>query len=240
MFLIGIYYFIIKIYMKKIIYILIFIFITFKTQSHENDYKNISKIEMDVLRNDQVIGHSNYSFTHSENKMSVTNDTQFEVELFGVKIFSIISKSIEKYENDKLVFFKSNTLQNDKKKYVNLSYDKKKNKFIIDGSSYKGEADIDNIIGNWWSSKILRATSQISPLSGSIKKQNIDLLKKEKIELYGKNYEVLHFKLKSTDESLPDDKKLNFDIWLDPREDIIIKVAYERMGKWEYRLKNIE
>ena len=226
--------------MKKSIYILIFIFLAFKAQSFENHYKDISKIEMDVLRNDQVIGYSNYSFTHSENEMSVTNDTQFEVELFGVKIFSIISKSIEKYENDKLVFFKSNTLQNNKKKYVNLNYDKKINKFIIDGSSYKGEADIDNVIGNWWNSKILEATSQISPLSGSIKKQNIDLQKKEKIELYGKYYEVLHFKLKSTEENLPDDKKLNFDIWLDPSKGIIIKVAYERMGKWEYRLKNIE
>ena len=61
-----------------------------------------------------------------------------------------------------------------------------------------------------------------------------------KIYVNGKNYETLHFKLKSTDESLPDDKKLNFDIWLEPREGIIIKVAYERMGKWEYRLKNIE
>jgi len=226
--------------MKKSIYILIFIFIVFKTHANEKHYKDISKIEMDVLRNDQVIGHSNYSFTHSENEMSVINDTQFEVELFGVKIFSIVSKAIEKYENDKLVFFKSNTLQNKKKKYVNLNYDKKINKFIIDGSSYKGKANIDNIIGNWWNSKILRATSQISPLSGSIKKQNVNLLNKEKIELYGKNYEVLHFKLKSTDENLPDDKKLNFDIWLDPIEGIIIKVAYERMGKWEYRLKNIE
>jgi len=226
--------------MKKSIYILIFIFIASKTYSNEKHYKDISKIEMDVLRNGQVIGYSNYSFTHSENEMSVINDTQFEVELFGVKIFSIISKSIEKYKNDKLFFFKSNTLQNKKKKYVNLSYDKKKNKFIINGSSYKGEADIDNVIGNWWNSKILEATSQISPLSGSIKKQNIDLLKKEKIELYGKNYEVLHFKLKSTEENLPDDKKLNFDIWLDPSKGIIIKVAYERMGKWEYKLKNIE
>jgi len=226
--------------MKKYIYILIFIFIVFKTHANEKSYKDISKIEMDVLRNDQVIGYSNYSFTHSENEMSVINDTQFEVELFGVKIFSIISKSIEKYENDKLVFFKSNTLQNKKKKYVNLNYDKKINKFIIDGSSYKGEANIDSVIGNWWNSNILRTTSQISPLSGSIKKQNVNLLNKEKIELYGKNYEVLHFKLKSTDENLPDDKKLNFDIWLDPSEGIIIKVTYERMGKWEYRLKNIE
>ena len=226
--------------MKKNIYILIFIFIAFKAQSLENHYKNISKIEMDILRNDEVIGHSNYYFTHSINEMSVTNNTQFEVELFGVKIFSIISKSIEKYENDKLVFFKSNTLQNKKKKYVNLIYDKKINKFIIDGSSYKGEADINNIIGNWWNNKILASTSQISPLSGSIKKQNVDLLKKENIEIYGKNYEVLHFKLKSTDESLPDDKKLNFDIWLDPEKGLIVKIAYERMGKWEYRLKNFK
>jgi len=226
--------------MKKNIYILIFIFIAFKAQSLENHYKNISKIEMDILRNDEVIGHSNYYFTHSINEMSVTNDTQFEVELFGVKIFSIISKSIEKYENDKLVFFKSNTLQNDKKKYVNLNYDKKINKFIIDGSSYKGKADIDNIIGNWWSIKILGAASQISPLSGSIKKQTVNLLKRETILIDGKSYKTLHFKLKSKDESLPDDKKLDFDVWLDPSEGFIVKVSYERLGKWEYILKKVE
>ncbi len=226
--------------MKKNIYILIFIFIAFKAQSLENHYKNISKIEMDILRNDEVIGHSNYYFTHSINEMSVTNNTQFEVELLGVKIFSIISNSIEKYENDKLVFFKSNTLQNDKKKYVNLNYDKKINKFIIDGSSYKGEADIDNIIGNWWNTKILGAASQISPLSGSIKKQTVNLLKRETILIDGKSYKTLHFKLKSKDESLPDDKKLDFDVWLDPSEGFIVKVSYERLGKWEYILKKVE
>ena len=157
-----------------------------------------------------------------------------------LKIFSIISKSIEKYENDKLVFFKSNTLQNDKKKYVNLNYDKKINKFIIDGSSYKGQADIDNIIGNWWNTKILEATSQISPLSGSIKKQTVNLLKRETILIDGKSYKTLNFKLKSKDESLPDDKKLDFDVWLDASEGFIVKVSYERLGKWEYILKKVE
>ena len=56
----------------------------------------------------------------------------------------------------------------------------------------------------------------------------------------GKNYQTLRFKLKSIDESLPDDKKLNFDIWMEPHKEIIIKVNYERMGKWEYRLKLIK
>ena len=39
---------------------------------------------------------------------------------------------------------------------------------------------------------------------------------------------------------LPDNKKLNFDIWLDKKTSVIVKVTYERMGNWEYRIKNIE
>ena len=102
------------------------------------------------------------------------------------------------------------------------------------------ENEINNVIGNWRNSKILIANSQISPLSGSIKKQTVNLLKKEMIELYGKSYEVLHFKLRSKNENLPKEKKLNFDICLDPQKGLIVKIAYERMGKWEYRLKNFE
>jgi len=195
---------------------------------------------MEVFRNNKAIGYSNYYFEHEDSAMTIKNYTQFKVKLLGVTIFSISSEAIEKYEDNKLVFFKSNTFQNNKEKFVNLKYDKKINKFIIDGSSYKGKANIDNVIGNWWSHKILAANSQISPLSGSIKEQTVNLLKREKIEIYGKSYEVLHFKLKSKNENLPKEKKLNFDIWLDPRKGLIVKIAYERMGKWEYRLKNFE
>ena len=226
--------------MKKSICIFFILFSFFNVFADELNNKNISKIEMDVLRNDKVIGYSNYFFEHEGNKMTIKNYTKFKVKLLGVTIFSISSEAIEKYEGDKLVFFKSHTFQNKKEKFVNLKYDKKLNKFIIDGSSFKGEADVDNVIGSWWNKKILIANSQISPLSGSIKEQNVNLLKKEIIELYGKNYEVLHFKLKSKNENLPKEKKLNFDIWLDPQKGLIIKVAYERMGKWEYRLKNFK
>ena len=226
--------------MKKYIYILILFLFTSQSQSHTAHYKNLSKIEMEVFRNDEAIGYSNYFFEHEDNRMTVKNYTQFKVKLLGINIFSISSEGIEKYENNKLVSFKSITFQNNKEKFVNLKYDKKSNKFIIDGSSFKGKAEIDNVIGNWWNQKILIANSQISPLSGSIKKQKVNFLKKEIIELYGKSYEVLHFKLKSKNENLPKEKKLNFDIWLDPRKGLIVKIAYERMGKWEYRLKNFK
>ena len=227
--------------MKKIFYIfLLGLIFTSTAQSNTSHYKNISKIEMEVFRNNELIGHSNYYFEHADDTMTIKNYTKFKVELFGVIIFSISSEAIEKYQDNKLIFFKSNTLQNNKEKFVNLKYDKNLNKFVIDGSSFKGEAELHNVIGNWWSDKILSANSQISPLSGSIKKQTVSLLKKETIKLYDKNYEVLHFKLKSKNENLPKEKKLNFDIWMDPRKGLIVKIAYERMGKWEYRLKNIK
>ena len=171
--------------------------------------------------------------------MIVENFTKFDVEIFNVKVFSINSKSKEIYEKDKLISFESSTLQNDKKKFVKLTYDKNKNKFIINGSSYVGEANQENIIGNWWNAKILETKTQISPLSGSIKKQEVKFTNKDQIEYKNKKIKLSQFKLKST-EDLPDDKKLDFDIWLEPNKGIIFKVKYNRLGNWEYRLKNYE
>ena len=225
--------------MKKYICIIYILSSFFGVFANELNYKNISKIEMEVFRNDKVIGYSNYFFKHNEDTMAVENYTKFIVEMFGVKVFSIDSKSKEIYQKDRLMFFESTTLQNDKKKFVKLNYDEKKKKFTINGSSYVGEANLDNVVGNWWNSKILEAKTQISPLSGSIKKQTSKLTGKDEIEFNGKSIKLFQFKLKSTDD-LPDDKKLDFNIWLDPNEGIIYKVKYNRLGSWEYRLKSYE
>ena len=226
--------------MRKYIYSIIILLFASKAFSHTNHYEGLKKIEMDVIRNGEIIGYSNYFFESSENKMTVKNYTKFKVDLLGITVFSISSESIEKYEKDKLVFFKSNTFQNDKEKYVNLNYNESSKMFIINGSSYKGEASLDCIIGNWWNHKIFKATKQISPLSGSIKEQIVTFIRKEKIIIDNKEYLTEHFKLKSKDENLPEDKKLNFDIWYNPENNIIIKVSYSKMGNWEYRLKNFE
>jgi len=226
--------------MKKYIYILLLIFLPSQTQAHTSHYDGITKIEMEVLRNNEVIGYSNYFFEHENNTMTVKNYTQFKVKLFGVNIFSISSEAIEKYKKNKLIYFKSITFQNDKEKYVNINYDKSSEKLIIDGSSYKGKASPECVIGNWWNHKILKAKQQISPLSGSIKDQIVTVIGDENITLYGKNYSTVHYKLKSKDDNLPNDKKLNFDIWLDKESNLILKVVYERMGDWEYRLKSFQ
>jgi len=225
--------------MRKFIFIITLLF-TSKAFCHTSHYEGIKKIEMDVIRNGEVIGYSNYFFEHKEKNMTVKNYTKFKVELLGITVFSISSEATEKYENDKLIQFKSTTFQNDNEKYVNLNYDKSLKKFIIDGSSYKGEASLDCIIGNWWNHKIFKASKQISPLSGSIKEQIVTFIGKEKININNKEYLAEHFKLKSKDENLSEDKKLNFDIWYNPENNLIIKVSYSKMGNWEYRLKNFE
>jgi len=187
-----------------------------------------------------LIGYNYYFFKTKNDEVQVTNQTKITIKLLGATIFNIEGYGEEKYKNDKLISFYSKTKQNKKKKFVNLEINKKNNKFTIKGSSYSGEASKDNIIGNWWNHKLLQAESQISPVSGSIKKQVVTFIAKEKIELYGKSYETEHFKLKSKNQNLTDDKKLNFDIWFDKNTGLIVKVKYSRMGEWEYRLKNFE
>ena len=225
--------------MKKF-FILIIVLFSSNVLAHMEHYNKYNKIEMDIFRNGELIGYNYYFFTRKGNETTVTNQINFSVKVFGATIFQVKGYGEEKYLKDQLISYNSKTLQNDKRKFVNLVFDKDKNKFNIRGSSYSGEATINNIIGNWWSHKVLQTDSQISPISGSIKEQVVTFVGKEKIQQYGQTYEVDHFKLNSKDMSLPKDKRLDFDIWFDKKKSMIIKVSYSRMGNWEYRLKNFE
>ena len=226
--------------MKKFIIILLVVFFSSISLAHIGHYNKFDKIEMEILRNDEVIGYNNYYFKRDGEKTIVKNQYKFEVKLLSATIFKVEGYGEEIYLKDNLISFQSKTLQNKKEKFVNLKLDKNNKKFVINGSSYSGEASIKNIIGNWWSHRILQAESQISPISGSIKEQLVTFIGKENISMNGKLYETDHFKLTSKDTSLPEDKKLNFDIWLDKKTSVIVKVTYKRMGNWEYRLKNLE
>ena len=225
--------------MKKIL-IVIIVLLSTNVFAHTDHYKKYNKIEMDIYRNGELIGYNYYFFSRKGDETTVTNQIKFSVKLLGATIFQVEGYGQEKYINDQLISYESKTLQNDKEKFVTLFFDKTRNKFNIKGSSYSGEASNNNIVGNWWSHKILQTESQISPISGSIKEQVVTFIAKEKIDLYGKTYEVDHFKLRSKDMNLPKDKRLDFDIWYDQKTSMILRVAYSRMGNWEYRLKNFE
>ena len=202
--------------MKKFfINIIIFLFISTNLNAHISHYKNFKKIEMEIFRNNELIGYNYYFFKTEKNQTLVMNQIKITVKLLGATIFNLEGYGEEKYDKDKLISFISKTKQNKKEKFVNLKLNKEINKFIIKGSSYSGKANTENVIGNWWNHKILQSESQISPISGSIKEQAVTFVAKEKIVLYGKNYDAEHFTLKSKNSSLPEDKKLNFDIWVE-------------------------
>jgi|TARA_B110001452_G_scaffold244162_1_gene228033 hypothetical protein len=227
--------------MKKIlINTFILLLVSSNLDAHISHYKNFKKIEMEIFRNNELIGYNYYFFKRNGEVTKIINQIKFTVKLLGTTIFDVEGYGEEKYNKNDLISFSSKTLQNDKIKFVNLTLDKKNNKFLIDGSSYRGTADTNNIIGNWWNHKLLQANSQISPISGSVKKQIVTFIGKEKIKIYGKNYHVDHYKLTSKNKDLPKNKRLDFDVWFNKKTGMILKVKYSRMGVWEYRLKSFE
>tara|TARA_B100001057_G_scaffold403101_1_gene415254 strand:- start:496 stop:1176 length:681 start_codon:yes stop_codon:yes gene_type:complete len=226
--------------MRKFIVILYLLLYPSFSLAHMAHYNKYNKLEMEIFRNGELIGYNYYFFSRKGDQTTVTNQIKFTVKILGATIFEIEGYGEEKYLKDQLISYNSKTLQNNKEKFVNLIFNKDNNKFDIEGSSYNGEASIENIVGNWWNHKILQSDSQISPISGSVKKQVVTFLGKKEIDLYGKIYQVDHFTLRSKDKDIPKDKRLDFDIWYDQKNSRIIKVSYSRMGNWEYRLKSFE
>ena len=224
--------------MKKIFITVIILTLSIFKTSISKEPTDLKFIEMEVLRNGDIIGFSNYKFSKENDFLKVENETKFKVDLLGVNLFKINSKGTEIYKNNMLISFESETFQNKKVKYVNLKLSEEKNQYLINGSSYKGKASLDNVIGNWWNYKILQTDTQISPLSGSVKKQEVKYIGDELIKILDRKINTKKFSLKSKNQTLPDDKRLDFIIWKDPNTKLILKVTYERMGKWEYILKN--
>ena len=220
-----------------IVFFFSFLFLSVNANSHVTHYQQFKKIEMEIFRNDKLIGINNFYFSKENDLMKVKNIVQFKVSVAGIDLMKVDSESSGIYKDDVLIKFNSKTKQNDKDKFVNLYLDQ--NQFIIDGSSFNGKTSSDYIIGNYWNHSVVKSAAQISPLSGSVKKQKVKFLGKENITLYGNNYSTLHFKILSS-EDLPDDKKINLDIWYDEKTLLLLKVSYQKLGLWEYRLKNYE
>ena len=151
-----------------------------------------------------------------------------------IKINSILKK---KYKKGRRI--SSETNQNKKEKYVNITIDPVDKNLIVDGSSFKGKVDNDIIIGTWWNHEIVKAKAQISAISGRIIGQKVTFLGKKQITIGGKEYNSLHFNFKSSDETLPDNKKLNTDIWYEEKTFLWLKASFDKRGYWEYRLKEV-
>ena len=218
--------------------IAIFSLFSFKSFSHVDHYANLNYLEYELFRNNKSIGYHKYDFKREGENLSVISEVSFKITKLGVDLYNYFAKSDENYEKGVFKSYSSKTKQNKKNRYVNIKTDA--NNLIIDGSSYKGKADKDFIVGTWWNHEIIKAKSQISGISGRIIDQTVTFIGKEEVKIGDKIYKTLHFNFKSSDDSLPDSKKLNTDIWYEEDTFLWVKAAFDKTGYWEYRIKKVK
>ena len=222
---------------KNIIFLL-FLILPFVANAHVQHYDKLNKIEFDIYRNNKHIGKHVFSFKKSGNEIAVESEINFQIRKLGIVLYKYHVKGIEYYKDGKLIKFNSKTNQNGKEKYVNLKAEGKD--LVIDGSSFKGKVSQEYLLGTWWNHSIVKAPAQISAVSGRIIKQKVTFLGKEEIKLGNKTFKTLHFNFSSTDKKLNKDKRLNTDVWYEEETLNWVKAAFEKKGKWEYKLISIK
>ena len=223
--------------MKKIILSIIILFtLYYPAVSHVDHYANYNYLEYELFRNNKLIGYHKYDFIRNGEILSVKSEVNFKITKLGVDLYKYYAESEEVYQKDEFLSFSSKTNQNKKKKYVNISIDEDKD-LIVDGSSFKGKTSKENIIGTWWNHEIVKAKAQISAISGRVIEQKVTFVGKETLNIGDKTFNTLHFNFKSSDENLPEKKRLNTDIWYDENTLLWVKAAFDKTGYWEYRIK---
>ena len=224
--------------MKKLLLsIFIFSSISFETFSHVGHYAKFNYLEYELFRNNTPIGYHKFDFKREGQNLIVDSEIKFKITKLGIDLYQYYAAGQERYNDGVFSGFSSETNQNKKEKYVNISIDKMDKNLVIDGSSYKGKADKDFIIGTWWNHEIVQKKAQISAVSGRIIEQKVEFLGKEEVNFGDKTYKTLRFNFSSTDPSLSKDKKLNIDIWYEEDTYLWVKAAFDKTGYWEYRLK---
>ena len=211
-----------------------------ENNAHVDHYSKYNYLEYELFRNNKLIGFHKYTFHRNNGELKIDNEVSFKITKLGVDLYKYYAKGVEIYQNGIFSGFNSTTNQNKKEKYVNIKIDPKDKNLIIDGSSYKGKADKDMIIGTWWNHEIVQKKSQISAVSGRIIEQNVEFMGKEEVKIGEKIYKTLKFNFTSSDQSLSKDKKLNTDIWYEEDTFLWVKAAFDKTGYWEYRLKKAE
>ena len=221
---------------------LVIIFIIYSSynsaSAHVWHYKNLNELVFDLYRNNQFIGQHTYLFNRDGQNLIVQNTINFEIKILGITLYKYFAKGQELYIDGKFHSFSSMTKQNKKEKFVKIY--KNEDQFFIEGSSYKGEAPKDFIIGTWWNHLIVNSNAQISAASGRIIEQNVKFIGKETIKINNEKYSALRFNFFSSDPSLSKDKKLNMNVWYDEKTLIWLKASFDKDGYWEYRLKYFE
>ena len=219
-------------YISLVIFFILLLFS--KAYSHVQHYKDLNFLKYGLYFNDKLIGNHTFKFEQKGELLHVYGSGNFNVKKLGVTLFDFKTASEEVFKKGRLIKYTSKTLQNEKEKFSNVKIEN--NKLLIDGSSFKGEAEVDLLVGTWWNHEIIKFSKQISPISGRLLPQKVIFVGKKNIKINNKSYKTLHFYFSSDDELPVDKKKLNINIFYDEKSLLWVKSSYKKFGEWEYRL----
>ena len=222
-----------KLFLLSVFFIILLYFNS--TFAHVLHYQNLNRLEFDLYRNNELIGQHIYLFNRNDQNLTIYNKINFSIKVLGVTVYRYSSEGQEIYIDGKFDSFSAKTNHNNKDKFCKIY--KKENEFFIEGSSYKGKAPEDFIIGTWWNHEIIKYGTQISAGSGRIIEQTVKFIGKETIKINNEAYTALKFNFFSSNPSLSKDKKLNMEVWYDEKSLMWLKASFDNDGYWEYRLK---
>jgi len=222
---------------KNILSIILFLILTTEVFSHSEHYKKTNQLKYELFRNNKLIGFHNYEFERKDESIKVKSSIKFKITKLGIDLYKYKAVSVENYLEGQLIKFSSKTNQNKKIKNTEINFDPKKKELIITGSENNLFSPKEYPVGTWWNHEIVKAKAQISAISGRIIEQKVTFIGKEKLTLYGKTYNSLHFNFISSDKTLNKNKRLNTDVWYDEKTKLWLKAAFDKTGYWEYRLK---
>ncbi len=197
--------------MKKYsVLVFIILFFTINLASgHVSHYKKVKFLKYELFLNDKLIGTHDFNFKEDGDLFYVMSKGSFKVDKLGVVLMDYKTESEEVYKNGQLIRFNSKTNQNEKEKFAKVILNEK-NKFYINGSSFKGESEKTISLASWWNHEIVKNSKQISPISGRIINQKVKFLGKKNILINGKNYNALHFHFLSDDNKPVKKKKIKY------------------------------
>ena len=164
----------------KRLFLLILIFFLFnnKLYSHVTHYEKIKLLKYNIYFNDDLVGNHIFNFKKKGNKLEVSEKGFFKVSKFGIDLMKYETKSKSIYEGNQLIKYDSNTMQNDKEKFVSIKFSD--NNLDIVGSSFKGKIEPKVPLSSLWNHELVKQNKQISSVSGSINNYKVKFLGKKK------------------------------------------------------------
>ena len=69
--------------------------------AHIPHYDNISSINMEIYRNNKLIGFHKYEFSRDDKDLNIKNEVSFKITKLGVDLYKYYASGVETYKNGK-------------------------------------------------------------------------------------------------------------------------------------------